>query len=40
MQIEDYLYEKQLYQPLVGTRPEKMLAKEWALLDRRAVSIV
>ena len=40
MQIEDHLYEKQLHQPLVGTKPEEMLAEEWALLDRRALAIV
>ena len=34
MQIEDYLYGRQLHLPLLGTKPEAMKAEEWALLDR------
>ena len=34
MQIEDYLYERKLHLPLLGTKPEAMKAEEWALLDR------
>ena len=34
IQIEDYLYRRKLHLPLLGTKPETMKAKEWALLDR------
>ena len=34
MQIEDYLYGRQLHLPLLGTKLEPMKAKEWAFLDR------
>ena len=31
MQIEDYLYQKKLYQPLSGVKPEDMKQEEWKL---------
>ena len=34
MQIEDYLYQKKLYQPLSGIKPDDMKQEEWNLLDR------
>ena len=34
MQIEDYLYWRQLHLPLLGTKPEAMKVGEWALLDK------
>ncbi|KAK3020690.1 hypothetical protein RJ639_045596 [Escallonia herrerae] len=37
MQVEDYLYQKDLYLPLVGEKPEAMNASEWAILDRKAI---
>ena len=37
IQIEDYLYGRQLHLPLLGTKPEAMNAKEWALLDRQVL---
>ena len=40
MQIEDHLFEMQLHQPLVGTKPEAMSAEEWVLLDRQDLAIV
>ncbi|KAK3010933.1 hypothetical protein RJ639_011892 [Escallonia herrerae] len=38
MQVEDYLYQKDLYLPLVGEKPEGMNASEWAILDRKALA--
>ncbi|KAK3007522.1 hypothetical protein RJ639_014846 [Escallonia herrerae] len=38
MQVEDYLYQKDLYLPLVGEKPEAMNASEWAILDRKALA--
>ncbi|KAK2983980.1 hypothetical protein RJ640_027305 [Escallonia rubra] len=40
MQVEDYLYQKDLYLPLVGEKPEAMNASEWAILDRKALATV
>ncbi|KHN31032.1 Retrovirus-related Pol polyprotein from transposon TNT 1-94, partial [Glycine soja] len=40
MQIEDYLYQKKLYQPLSGVKPEDMKQEEWNLLDRQALGVI
>ncbi|KAL5544676.1 hypothetical protein UlMin_008460 [Ulmus minor] len=40
MHIEDYLYQRNLYQPLSGKKPEGMKEEEWALLDRQALGVV
>ncbi|KAK3019909.1 hypothetical protein RJ639_004004 [Escallonia herrerae] len=40
MQVEDYLYHKDLYLPLVGEKPEAMNASEWAILDKKALATV
>ncbi|RVW59778.1 hypothetical protein CK203_096352 [Vitis vinifera] len=40
MQIEDYLYERKLHLPLLGTKPESMKAEEWALLDRQVLGVI
>ena len=40
MQIEDYLYRRKLHLPLLGTKPEAMKAKEWALLDRQVLAVI
>jgi len=40
MQIEDLLYQKNLYLPLTGQRPEKMTEAEWELLDRQALGVI
>ncbi|KAK2973517.1 hypothetical protein RJ640_010572 [Escallonia rubra] len=40
MQVEDYLYQKDLYLPLVGEKPEAMNASEWTILDRKALATV
>ena len=40
MQIEDYLYGRQLHLPLLGTKPEAMKAEKWALLDRQVLGVI
>ncbi|XP_014620523.1 uncharacterized protein [Glycine max] len=40
MQIEDYLYQKKLYQPLSGVKPDDMKQEEWNLLDRKALGMI
>ena len=40
MQIEDYLYQKNMYQPLTGKKPEAMKDEEWTLLDRQALGVI
>ncbi|KAE8713932.1 Detected protein of unknown function [Hibiscus syriacus] len=40
MQIEDFLYQKNLYQPLLGKQPEGMKNEDWALLDRQALGVI
>ena len=40
MQIEDYLYQKNMYQPLTGKKPDEMKDDEWVLLDRKALGII
>lgn len=40
MQIEDYLYQKKLHQPLTEKKPESMKDDEWNLLDRQALGVV
>ena len=40
MQIEDYLYERKLHLPLLGTKPEVMKAEEWAFLDRQVLGVI
>ena len=40
MQIEDYLYQKKLYQPLSGDMPDDMRQKEWNLLDRQVLGVI
>jgi len=40
MQIEDYLYQKKLYQPLSGDKPDDMRQKEWNLLDRQVLGVI
>ncbi|WVZ24135.1 hypothetical protein V8G54_002679 [Vigna mungo] len=39
MQIEDYLYQKKLYQPLSWHQPENMKDEDWILLDRQALGM-
>ncbi|KAK2997398.1 hypothetical protein RJ639_024918 [Escallonia herrerae] len=40
IQVEDYLYQKDMYLPLVREKPEVMNASEWAILDRKALATV
>ncbi|KHN11411.1 Retrovirus-related Pol polyprotein from transposon TNT 1-94, partial [Glycine soja] len=40
MQIKDYLYQKKLYQPLSGDKPDDMKQEEWNLLDRQALGVI
>ena len=40
IQIEDILYQKDLYLPILGEKPKDMKDKEWALLDRKALGTV
>ena len=40
MQIEDYLYERKLHLPLLGTKPKAMKVEEWALLDRQVLGVI
>ncbi|KAK2972659.1 hypothetical protein RJ640_003432 [Escallonia rubra] len=40
MQVEDYLYQKDMYLSLVGEKPEAMNANEWVILDRKALATV
>ena len=40
MQIEDYLYQKKLYQPLLGKKPDNITEDDWNLLDRQALGVI
>ena len=40
MQIEDYLYQKKLYQPLLGKKPNNITKDDWNLLDRQALGVI
>ena len=40
MQIEDYLYQKKLHEPLLRTMPTGMKQEDWDLLDRQALGVV
>ncbi|KAK3009305.1 hypothetical protein RJ639_013435 [Escallonia herrerae] len=40
MQVKDYLYQKDLYLPLVGDKPEVINASEWAISDIKALTTV
>ncbi|GJS35977.1 hypothetical protein Tco_0534359, partial [Tanacetum coccineum] len=38
-QIEDYLYQKKLHEPLAEAKPTSMKAEDWTLLNRRVVGV-
>ncbi|GJX22832.1 retrovirus-related pol polyprotein from transposon TNT 1-94 [Tanacetum coccineum] len=40
MQIEDYLYQKKLHEPLAEAKPTGIKAEVWTLLDRQALSAI
>ena len=39
MQIEDFLYQKKLHEPLLGKKPETMEQEAWDLLDRQELGV-
>uniref|UniRef100_A0A803L7T0 Retrovirus-related Pol polyprotein from transposon TNT 1-94-like beta-barrel domain-containing protein n=1 Tax=Chenopodium quinoa TaxID=63459 RepID=A0A803L7T0_CHEQI len=40
MQIEDYLHQRDLYQPVEETKPSGMKEEDWKVLDRKALGVV
>ncbi|VFR00719.1 unnamed protein product [Cuscuta campestris] len=40
MQIEDYLYQKDLHEPLTGVKPDSMTEEQWKLKDRQALGMI
>ena len=40
MQIEDYLYQKDLHEPLTGVKPESMTEEKWKLKDRQTLGLI
>ena len=40
MQIEDYLYQKDLHEPLLGEKPDTMTTEQWKLKDRQALGMM
>ena len=40
MQIEDYLYQKNLHEPLLGVKPDTMTTEQWKLKDRQALGLI
>ena len=40
MQIEDYLYHKDLHESLTGVKPESMTKEKWKLKDRQALGLI
>ena len=40
MQIEDYLYQKDLHEPLLGVKPDTMTTEQWKLKDRQALGMI
>ena len=40
MQIEDYLYQKDLHESLTGVKPESMTEEKWKLKDRQALELI
>ena len=40
MQIEDYLYQKDLHEPLTGVKPESMTEEKWKLKDHQALVLI
>lgn len=45
LQIEDYLYQKDLYSPLEGMKPEAaevdpLAESAWKVLDRKALGVI
>lgn len=40
MKIENFLYQKKVYQPLIGKNPVDKKEDDWNLLDRQALAII
>ena len=40
MQIKDYLYQKDLHEPLTGVKPESMTKEKWKLKDRQVLGLI
>ena len=40
MQIDDYLYQKDLHKPLLGVKPDTMTTEQWKLKDRQALGLI
>ena len=40
MQIEDYLSQKDLHEPLTGVKPESMTEEKWKLKDHQALGLI
>ncbi|KAJ0090760.1 hypothetical protein Patl1_13145 [Pistacia atlantica] len=40
MQIEDHLYGRKLYLPLLGAKPKRMSNEDWVLLDRQVLGVI
>ncbi|WVZ05968.1 hypothetical protein V8G54_019314 [Vigna mungo] len=40
MQIEDYMYQKGMQEPLTGKKPEATKEEEWSFLDRKALGAI
>ena len=40
MQIKDYLYHKDLHEPLTGVKVESMKEEKWKLKDRHALGLI
>ena len=40
MQIKDYLYQNDLHEPVIGVKPESMMAEMWKLKDRQALGLI
>ena len=40
MQIEDYLYQKNLHEPLLGVMLDTMTTEQWKLKDRKDLGMI
>ena len=40
MQIEDYMYQKDLHKPLTGVKSESMMKEKWKLKDRQTLGLI
>ena len=40
MQIEDYLYQKDLHEPLTAVKQESMKKEKWKLKDRQTLGLI